>query len=59
VVCLVSMLVGVYLSFFLDSASAPTIVLVLTAIFLAAFIYRVITTARRSGEMASKEYSSA
>ena len=30
---------GVYLSFFIDSAPAPTIVLLMTAIFLAAFIY--------------------
>lgn len=36
-VCLVSMLGGVYLSFFLDSAPAPTIILVLTACFVAAF----------------------
>lgn len=38
VVCLVSMLGGVYASFFLDSAPAPTVVLILTAIFIAAFI---------------------
>ncbi len=31
-------LVGVYLSFFLDSASAPTIVLLLTLAFVAAFV---------------------
>lgn len=30
--------VGVYLSFFLDSAPAPTVILVLTAIFVAAFV---------------------
>ncbi len=30
---------GVYLSFFIDSAPAPTIVLLMTVIFLAAFIY--------------------
>jgi manganese/iron transport system permease protein len=29
---------GVYLSFFLDSAPAPTVILVLTAIFIAAFV---------------------
>ncbi len=39
-VCLVSMLSGVYLSFFLDSAPAPTIVLVLTALFIAAYLRR-------------------
>lgn len=37
-VCLVSMLGGVYASFFLDSAPAPTVVLILTAIFIVAFI---------------------
>jgi manganese/iron transport system permease protein len=30
---------GVYLAFFIDSAPAPTIVLLMTAMFLAAFIY--------------------
>lgn len=38
VVCVFSMLGGVYASFFLDSAPAPTVVLILTAIFIAAFI---------------------
>ncbi|HMQ93904.1 MAG TPA: metal ABC transporter permease [Amaricoccus sp.] len=37
-VCLAAMLGGVYLSFFLDSAPAPTIILLMTAIFVAAFI---------------------
>ncbi len=37
-VCLISMLGGVYASFFLDSAPAPTVILVLTALFLFAFI---------------------
>jgi manganese/iron transport system permease protein len=37
-VTLVSGFTGVYLSFFLDSAPAPTVILVLTAIFIAAFI---------------------
>jgi manganese/iron transport system permease protein len=31
-------LMGVYLSFFLDSAPAPTVILVLTAIFIVAFV---------------------
>jgi manganese/iron transport system permease protein len=31
-------LLGVYLSFFLDSAPAPTIILILTAIFIGAFV---------------------
>ena len=40
VICMFSMLFGSYLSFFLDSAPAPTIILVLTAIFLLAFVRR-------------------
>ncbi|MEM1198052.1 MAG: metal ABC transporter permease [Pseudomonadota bacterium] len=36
-----SMLAGVYLSFHLDAAPAPTIVLVLTGVFVAAFVRRV------------------
>lgn len=37
-VCLFAGLGGVYLSFFLDSAPAPTVILILTAIFVAAFL---------------------
>ena len=44
VICLVSMLAGAYLSFFLDSAPAPTVVLILTAVFILAFGYRQIHT---------------
>lgn len=39
-VCMVAMLTGTYLSFFIDSAPAPTIVLVLTALFIVAFVRR-------------------
>ena len=35
-----SMLMGTYLSFFIDSAPAPTIILIQTAIFIGAFAYR-------------------
>ena len=45
-VCLAAMLLGTYLSFFLDSAPAPTIILVLTAVFLAAFLHRRIAIRR-------------
>lgn len=48
VVCMLSMLVGTYLSFFIDSAPAPTIVLILTAAFIAAFIRRQIVTRQMS-----------
>jgi manganese/iron transport system permease protein len=37
---------GVYLSFFIDSAPAPTIVLVMTVMFLAAFLVATFRTAR-------------
>ncbi len=37
---------GVYLSFFIDSAPAPTIVLLMTAIFVAAFLWSSWRTAR-------------
>jgi len=40
-VCLLAMLGGVYASFFLDSAPAPTVVLVLTALFLIAFLRKM------------------
>lgn len=36
-ICALSMLLGTYASFFLDSAPAPTIVMILTALFIAAF----------------------
>lgn len=41
VTCLLAMLAGVYASFFLDSAPAPTIILVLTAVFLLALLRRM------------------
>lgn len=44
IVCMGSMLLGAYLSFFLDSAPAPTTILILTAIFLAAFVARMAAT---------------
>jgi manganese/iron transport system permease protein len=39
-------LLGVYLSFFLDSAPAPTIVLLMSLVFVAAFIRSSLATAR-------------
>lgn len=47
-VCMASMLGGVFLSFHLDSAPAPTIVLILTALFILAFVRRSILTRRTS-----------
>lgn len=52
VVCLLSMFAGVYASFFLDSAPAPTIVLILTVIFVLAFINRLLVTRRTSRQAA-------
>jgi len=51
-VCLFSMFAGVYASFFLDSAPAPTIVLILTVIFVLAFINRLLVTRRTSRQAA-------
>lgn len=45
-VCIGAMTAGIYLSFFLDSAPAPTVVLLLTLVFLAAFAHRLRQTAR-------------
>lgn len=42
VVCLTAMTAGVYASFHLDAAPAPTIILVLTAMFLLAFLRRMV-----------------
>ncbi|MBR9864798.1 MAG: metal ABC transporter permease [Rhodobacteraceae bacterium] len=48
IVCMVSMLLGTYASFFLDSAPAPTIILIMTVLFIAAFIRRQFRTRRAS-----------
>ena len=48
IVCMASMLLGTYASFFLDSAPAPTIILIMTAMFIAAFIRRQVITRQAS-----------
>ena len=48
IVCMASMLLGTYASFFLDSAPAPTIILIMTAMFIVAFIRRQIMTRQAS-----------
>ena len=53
-VCMVSMVTGTYASFFLDSAPAPTIILILTALFLIAFTRRQIITRRMSKRRVDK-----
>ncbi len=52
VACMGAMLIGVYASFFLDSAPAPTIILILTVVFIAVFMRRMRATnavARQGG----------
>ena len=46
IVAVAASLAGVYLSFFLDSAPAPTIVLLLSTAFVAAFLYSRLSAAR-------------
>lgn len=48
-VCMGGMLAGTYASFFLDSAPAPTIVLILTAMFVIALLRRIWLTRRATG----------
>ncbi|WP_421981900.1 metal ABC transporter permease [Roseibium sp.] len=43
-VCMTSMLAGTYASFYLDSAPAPTIILILTLVFVVAFARRLALT---------------
>lgn len=48
IVCMGAMLLGTYASFFIDSAPAPTIVLILTAVFVVAFVRRQVVTRKMS-----------
>lgn len=55
IICFSSAFSGIYSSFFLDSAPAPTIVLVMATLFIIAFFYRSwkntrITTGQTSGQ---------
>ncbi|QPC86659.1 iron chelate uptake ABC transporter family permease subunit [Mesorhizobium sp. NBSH29] len=52
--CALSMLAGTYLSFFLDSAPAPTIVLILSSLFIAAFLRRMAVTRAASRMVATR-----
>ena len=47
-VCMFSMCFGTYLSFYIDSSPAPTIILVLTALFSFSFIYRILLIPKSS-----------
>lgn len=52
-VCTASMLLGTYASFYIDSAPAATVVLILTLIFILAFVRRLAVT-RRTSRMAKE-----
>ena len=52
IIAAVTSILGIYLSFFIDSAPAPTIVLLMSALFIAAFI-RVTLAARRTDRAAA------
>ncbi|TCT36312.1 metal ABC transporter permease [Martelella mediterranea] len=47
VIAVASSFLGIYLSFFIDSSPAPTIVLLLSAVFVAVFLYSTHRAARR------------
>ncbi|WP_312365186.1 metal ABC transporter permease [Ensifer sp.] len=55
VVATVASFTGVYLSFFIDSAPAPTIVLLMTVIFLAAFLWSTFRAARIEAQRTTVE----
>ncbi|HXV32157.1 MAG TPA: metal ABC transporter permease [Sinorhizobium sp.] len=55
VIAVVASFSGVYLSFFIDSAPAPTIVLLMTAIFLLAFAWSTWKTARMEAQRTGTE----
>ena len=54
-VTLVSGFSGIYLSFFIDSAPAPTIILILTAFFILAFLRASDVTRQASAMTKMKE----
>ncbi|MBJ3777955.1 metal ABC transporter permease [Acuticoccus mangrovi] len=54
-VTIAAMLAGTYLSFFIDSAPAPTIILMLTGTFVVAFVRREMLTRARSMRTAAAE----
>ena len=51
-VTMLSSVLGVYASFYIDSAPAPTIILILTLVFIAAFVRSNIMTRRASERQA-------
>lgn len=55
--CLLALLCGAYVSFFMDSAPAPTVVLILTGLFMLAFLYRLRVTRRHSQRRVARQRS--
>ncbi|WP_120501682.1 metal ABC transporter permease [Roseovarius sp. EL26] len=51
-ICIFATQAGVYASFFIDSAPAPTIILILTAMFIVAFVSRQLQNRKQSAKLA-------
>tara|TARA_B100001057_G_scaffold435028_1_gene465072 strand:- start:21 stop:872 length:852 start_codon:yes stop_codon:yes gene_type:complete len=58
IINLATMLVGVYISFHIDSAPAPTIVLIQSTLFIIALIRRLLITKRQTGAVKAFESKS-
>jgi len=58
IINLATMLVGVYISFHIDSAPAPTIVLIQSTLFIIALIRRLLITKRQTGVVKAFESKS-
>ena len=54
IICMTSMLIGIYISFFLDSAPAPTVVLTLTGVFIIVFIRKMLLGFVKSRNMSGQ-----
>jgi len=54
IICMTSMLIGIYISFYLDSAPAPTIVLTLTGVFIIVFIRKMLLGFVKSRNMSGQ-----
>ena len=54
-VCAGSMILGTYASFYIDSAPAPTIILIMTIMFIAAFVRRQVISRRMSEQVVSSQ----
>jgi manganese/iron transport system permease protein len=54
IICMTSMLIGIYISFFLDSAPAPTVVLTLTGVFIIVLIRKMLLGFVKSRNMSGQ-----